>query len=123
MATKEEKAVEVVASDEKKSTAKPKIELIYVNPEKRRRAEALVALLSGSPKTQAEADKKTWWSAKVKEAGKDAEDVLQFIYVALGGLLRTREEQEAADKRAKKVRKNAAAAKKKREAAEEDDDE
>ena len=78
--------------------------VIFVNREKRERAQIIVDLVSGKrvPKTEGEADLRDRFAGKFTEAevnpkGKDA---LRFAYETLGGLVRTPAEQDEANKKA-----------------------
>lgn len=87
------------------------MKIIYVNEEKRARAENLLALVKGKlvPKTVDEQDAKTKFGAFLAEAkiATDSEDALPFIYEKLGGLIRTPAEQAKADKGKEDARKKA----------------
>lgn len=75
--------------------------LIYVNLQKKARAEEIVAFVTGAKATKSEdeAERKSKFAALLENEGKiDAKDdgdaAVQFVYEKLGGLLRTQEEQD-----------------------------
>lgn len=72
-------------------------ELIFVNAEKKLRAQEILALLKRSPKTDVEQDKKSYWAAALKDNEVAEEDALEFVYTQLGGLTRTHEEHVKAE--------------------------
>lgn len=81
-----------------------------VNDEKVNRAKGIIALLSNNAKTEEEAVLKSKFGALLAEAKLKPESAkaLEFVYVKLGGLVRTEAEQKAAavKKAALRKRKN-----------------
>ena len=89
--------------------------IVFVNAEKKQRAEALLALVLGKvvPKDAIQDDQKTKFAGFLAEAKVDPKgpDALEFLYTKLGGLVRTPEEQKKAE--AKKAEAQAKARKRK----------
>ncbi len=78
--------------------------LIYVNPNKKARAERIIELLDGSPERP---DDGITFKNKIAQLIKldkvKEEDRLEYIYTKLGGLLRTDKEQKEATAKHKKA--------------------
>ena len=77
-------------------------EVVFVDNSKLLRAKEIVGWMTGVPaKKEHEAEIKTKFMALVAEQGVDKADYLEFVYVKLGGLVRTPEEQAEAEVKAK----------------------
>lgn len=74
--------------------------IIFVNQDKFKRAQNIVALLSRDAKNAEEAETKEKFAAFVNEGkidikkDKDKDGAIQFVYEKLGGLIRTQEQQK-----------------------------
>lgn len=85
--------------------------IVFVNPNKLERAKVLLDLLDGkkiSPDkiSFSEQDRlKEFYEAGFEADEVDKKDRLEYIYVKLGGLVRTEAEQSAAEKKAAKMKK------------------
>ena len=74
-----------------------KQEIVYVNEDKRKRAEEIVGFLNGKPtKDDGEEERKQRFAAIMASEKIDSksEGAVQFVYEKLGGLIRTVHEQE-----------------------------
>lgn len=87
--------------------AEKKTEVIFVNREKQERAQDILALISGArhARDAGEEMRIAHYTAILKEGkiGPADEGALRYIYERLGGLIRTREEQEVADQHAEEM--------------------
>jgi len=75
-------------------------DILYINNDKKLRAEVIV---SGKANAEISADTIAWWKAKTK--AEKPEDEVRFVYEALGGLIRTHEEQEVFEKKVEEMKK------------------
>ena len=83
-----------------------KNEIVFVNPIKLARAKEIVALLARAPKTEDEQDLKGKFANMIKEDEVAAADSVEYVYVKLGGLVRTRVEQVKAEELSAKLKSN-----------------
>ena len=74
------------------------------NEDKVRRAKDILDLLARGAKDQDEADLKTRWMALIE--GVKEENLLQFVYEKMGGLVRTEIEQKAHEEKVEKIKKS-----------------
>lgn len=85
--------------------------IIYVNEDKKLRAQNILLLVAGKsvPRTQGDVDNREKFTALLSEAEIDSksDDALPFIYEKLGGLIRTPAEQKAADKKKEEMQRKA----------------
>jgi len=79
--------------------------VIFVDNKKEQKAKEIIALLSGTAKTEEQIELKSKFASFIKEDGIKAEDQLEYVYVKLGGLVRTEAEQKSADEKEAKLRK------------------
>lgn len=79
---------------------------VLVDEKKRLRAQEIAALLKRNPRAdvEEEAALKEKFSRLVTEAKVKEEDVIEFIYTKLGGLVRTQAEQKVAEAREKEAK-------------------
>ena len=83
-----------------------KDEIVFVNPIKLARAKEIVALLARAPKTEDEQELKMKFSNMIKEDEVATADSVEYVYVKLGGLVRTRVEQVEAEELSTKLKSN-----------------
>lgn len=79
--------------------------MVFVNLIKKERAEKIYAFLNGSEiaKDKVEADLADRFAKLCAEAKVDEKGKLEFIYVKLGGLVRTEEQQRVAEAKKKEI--------------------
>jgi hypothetical protein len=83
-----------------------KDEIVFVNPIKLARAKEIVALLARAPKTEDEQELKAKFANMLKEDEVATADSVEYVYVKLGGLVRTRVEQVKAEELSAKLKAN-----------------
>ena len=77
-----------------------------VNDEKAHRAQDILNLLNRAPKDDGEAEQKGRFGSLLTEANlKTEEEKLRFVYIKLGGLVRTEEEQKVAEIKKEEIKK------------------
>jgi hypothetical protein len=83
-----------------------KDEIVFVNPTKLARAKEIVALLARAPKTEDEQELKAKFANMIKDDEVATADNVEYVYVKLGGLVRTVAEQAKAEAVATKLKSN-----------------
>lgn len=76
---------------------------VLVDDKKKLRAEEIVGLLSREPKTDDEIALKEKFTGLVAQEEVASEDLLEYVYTKLGGLVRTPAEQVEAKKKEKQI--------------------
>ena len=85
-----------------------KNEIVYVTPDKLKRAQDIVAIMNRDPKSDEEREQNQKYGALMNAAGVkiDGKDAVQFVYEKiLGGLVRTQQEQKVANAKKEEIRK------------------
>ena len=80
---------------------------ILVNQEKVNRAKEIIGLLKRVPKTEEEIERKEKFAALLAEnkLSPTGDEALEFVYVKLGGLIRTPTEQKEAEQKKAEIKK------------------
>lgn len=83
--------------------------VVFVNPQKYKRAEVIVALVNGTRQaiTDQDQERKDKFTRLIQEQGLDLkkDDVIPAVYELLGGLIRTPEEQKEIEVKAVEMQK------------------